>query len=469
MIRAARLLAALLLAVTAFVAAGSAQPRPSREQALANITKPDVETRREAAAWLGEVGTMADAPVLLRTLADPDEVVRALAEHSVWQVWSRSGDAETDHLLQMGIEQMSRHDGAAAAQTFSAVIQRRPDFAEGWNKRATVYFLMGEYQKSLQDCDEVMKRNPSHFGALSGYGQIYLQLDQPERALQYFRQALRVNPNLRGLAEIIPQLERALMERRKGTICPRDRHPPTDTPRPTPKEKTVTLTTQQIDALKKITSPSVANAIETFKVRPREEGNVSSSIRALFPEMGPMVGYAVTALIRAERGPIEGHRASTFGWWDFVQSIPAPRVIVVHDLDDPQGQGAQWGEVQANIHRALGCVGVVTDGSVRDLDEVRALNFQFCAAHVSVSHANIHMVDFGLPVKVGGVWIKPGDLVHADQHGVVTVPPEIAAQIPEAIAKVEADERKIISVCQAPGFSADKLKALFGQIRPGTY
>ena len=231
----------------------------------------------------------------------------------------------------------------------------------------------------------------------------------------------------------------------------------------------MTLTTQQIDALRKITSPSVANAIETFKVRPREEGNLSSSLRALFPELGPMVGHAVTALIRAERGPIEGHRASTFGWWDFIQTIPAPRVIVVHDLDDPRGQGAQWGEVQANIHRALGCVGVVTDGSVRDLDEVRALGFQFCAAHVSVSHANIHMVDFGLPVKVGGVWIKPGDLVHADQHGVVTVPLEIAAQIPEAIAKVEADERKIISLCQTPGFSAEKLKALYGQIRPGTY
>ena len=117
-----------------------------------------------------------------------------------------------------------------------------------------------------------------------------------------------------------------------------------------------------------------------------------------------------TAIIRAEPGPIDGHRASTYGWWDYILSIPAPRVIVVHDLDEPRGQGAQWGEVQANIHRALGCVGVVTDGSVRDLDEVRALKFQFCAAHVSVSHANVHMVDFGIPVKVGGVWIKPGDL-----------------------------------------------------------
>jgi regulator of RNase E activity RraA len=231
----------------------------------------------------------------------------------------------------------------------------------------------------------------------------------------------------------------------------------------------VPLTRQEVEALKKITSPSVANAIETFKVRPREQGNLSSDIRALFPEMGPMVGHAVPCVIRAEQGPIDGHRASTYGWWDFVLSIPAPRVIVVHDLDDPRGQGAQWGEVQANIHRALGCVGVVTDGSVRDLDEVRALGFQFCAAHVSVSHANVHMVDFGIPIKVGGVLIKPGDLIHGDQHGVCTIPSDVATRIPEAIAKVEADEREIISVCQSPGFTADKLKELFKRIRPGTY
>jgi regulator of RNase E activity RraA len=231
----------------------------------------------------------------------------------------------------------------------------------------------------------------------------------------------------------------------------------------------VPLTTQEIEALKKITSPSVANAIETFKVRPREQGNLSSDIRARFPEMGPMVGYAVPCVIRAEQGPIDGHRASTYGWWDYVLTIPAPRVIVVHDLDDPRGQGAQWGEVQANIHRALGCVGVVTDGSVRDLDEVRALGFQFCAAHVSVSHANVHMVDFGIPIKVGGVLIKPGDLIHGDQHGVCTIPHEVAARIPEAIAKVEADEREIIAVCQSPGFSPDKLKELYKRIRPGTY
>ena len=151
-------------------------------------------------------------------LADPDEVVRVLAEHSVWQVWSRSGDKDIDGQFQVGVEQMSRGDGEAAVETFTRIIQRKPDFAEAWNKRATLYFLMGENEKSLHDCDEVMKRNPAHFGALAGYGQIYLRLDQPERALTYFRRALRINPNMRGIEQVIPEIEQLLPERRKGTI-----------------------------------------------------------------------------------------------------------------------------------------------------------------------------------------------------------------------------------------------------------
>ena len=224
-----------------------------------------------------------------------------------------------------------------------------------------------------------------------------------------------------------------------------------------------------IDALRKISSPSIANAIETFNVRPRNQGFMSSEIRCLFPELGPLVGHAVTAVIRAEPQPLEGHRSSTFGWWDYVLSIPAPRAIVVHDLDEPRGQGAQWGEVQANIHKALGAVGTITDGSVRDLDEVRALGFQFAAAYVSVSHAYVHMVDFGLPVKLGGLWVKPGDLIHCDQHGAVTIPPDLVPKVADAVRRVEADERKIIEVCQSREFSADKLKELYKQIRPGTY
>src|SRR3989442_8553319 len=229
------------------------------------------------------------------------------------------------------------------------------------------------------------------------------------------------------------------------------------------------LSSSQIAALRVLSSPTVANAIETFKVRPREAGNLSSEIRALFPELGPVVGYAVTAFIRAEHPAPEGKRASIFDWWDYIQTIPAPRIVVVHDLDQPQGQGAFWGEVQANIHKALGCVGVVTDGSVRDLDEVRRLGFQFSAAHVSVSHANVPLVDLGIPVKVGGVWINPGDLLHGDQHGVVVIPHDIAERIPEAAERVAADEQRIIQACRAEGVTLERLKAAYKSVRPDAY
>jgi tetratricopeptide (TPR) repeat protein len=218
--RADRLVAAFALTLGLFAADTAAQVKIplTREQALSEIKSEDVDLRRRAAAWLGELGGPADAPALLGVLADPDEVVRVLAEQSVWQVWSRSGDKDIDAQFQIGLEQMNRGDGPGAVETFSQIIQRKPDFAEAWNKRATAYFLMGEDEKSLRDCDEVMKRNPAHFGALAGYGQIYLRLDQPERALGYFRRALRINPNMRGVEQVIPEIEQLLAERRKGTI-----------------------------------------------------------------------------------------------------------------------------------------------------------------------------------------------------------------------------------------------------------
>ena len=161
---------------------------------------------------------MADAPALLRLLRDPDDGVRALAERAVWQVWSRAGDPEVDALFQRGVEQMNQGEAGAAIDTFTAISRKKPDFAEGWNKRATIYFLVGEYEKSLADCAEVVKRNPEHFGVLSGYGQIYVQLDQPERALDYFQRALKVNPNLRQVEVAVEQLKRLIIEKRKSTI-----------------------------------------------------------------------------------------------------------------------------------------------------------------------------------------------------------------------------------------------------------
>jgi tetratricopeptide (TPR) repeat protein len=209
---------ALALAVVLAAVAPRAAAQPTRDEALEALASPhDVEIRRRAALVLGQNGRMDDVPALVQALRDQDPLVRALAESSLWQVWSRSGDGEVDRLLAIGIEQIGARQGDAAVETLTRVIERKPEFAEGWNKRATVYYLMGEYQKSLADCDEVMKRNPHHFGALSGYGMIYLQLDQPARALEYLERALAVNPNLSSVAETIETLRRLLIQRGKDT------------------------------------------------------------------------------------------------------------------------------------------------------------------------------------------------------------------------------------------------------------
>jgi tetratricopeptide (TPR) repeat protein len=193
--------------------------QPVREQALADLGRADdAAARRGAVQRLAEAGLMADVPALVRALRDPDPLVRALAEAAAWSVWSRSGDAEIDRLFAIGVEQMGQRALDAAVDTFSQVIRRRPEFAEGWNKRATVYFLLGEYRHSLADCDEVMARNPYHWGALAGYGMIYLQLDQPGRALGYLERALAVNPNLHTVEQTIEALKALLLQRRRDMI-----------------------------------------------------------------------------------------------------------------------------------------------------------------------------------------------------------------------------------------------------------
>lgn len=213
---------ALLLALLLPSALGAARAtaEPTREEALAALAEPsyDTEVRRRAALWLARKGLMEDVPALVDALRDGDPLVRAFAETALWQVWSRSGDDEVDRLFAIGVEQMAARQGEVAVETFTRVIERKPEFAEGWNKRATVYYLLGEYEKSLADCAEVLKRNPQHFGALSGYGMIYLQLDQPERALDYFERALGVNPNLTSVRETVEALRALLIKKRKDTI-----------------------------------------------------------------------------------------------------------------------------------------------------------------------------------------------------------------------------------------------------------
>ena len=211
-----------------------------------------------------------------------------------------------------------------------------------------------------------------------------------------------------------------------------------------------------LDQLRALTTPTVANAIELFNIRPRNQGFMSPHIRCMFPELGVLVGYAVTARFAADcpaRNPPPREE-----FWKHILEFPEPRVLVFEDVDQPVGIGAYFGEVQANIHRRLGCAGVVTNGHVRDLAEARALGFHFFAGGPCVSHAYVDLVDFGKPVSVGGLVVKPGDLVHADSHGVLIVPDSIAVQIPDGADRISRMEQRIIQLCQGPEFSLENLK-----------
>jgi regulator of RNase E activity RraA len=214
----------------------------------------------------------------------------------------------------------------------------------------------------------------------------------------------------------------------------------------------------ELALLKRWDSPTIANAIERLKVRPATAGFMGPKIRPQFPDFGPMAGYAVTATIKAsEPAKAEGY-VDRFEYYEFIQSLPAPRIMVIHDLDAPNPVGSFWGEVHGNLHRALGCIGVITDGGVRDLGPVRALRFHYFAAEVLVSHAHIHLVDFGKPVVVGGLEVKPGDLLFGDEHGVIQVPHALAKKTAALCYEVYQGERPIIDFYQSPDFTIEKLR-----------
>ena len=217
--------------------------------------------------------------------------------------------------------------------------------------------------------------------------------------------------------------------------------------------------------LMKLDTPTVCNALEIVAPERRGYGYNVQPLVCTRPELPPMVGIARTASIRAQHpSDLKGAeaRAKQDAYYAYVDEGPKPAIMVIQDLDgEARGYGSWWGEVNSNIHKGMGCLGLVTDGSVRDLPDI-AEGFQMLADRVGPSHAYVHPVDFGRTVTVAGMRVESGDLIHADQHGAVVIPWDVAAEVPAAAADIAKREAVIISAAQEPGFNMDRLRKAWG-------
>lgn len=224
------------------------------------------------------------------------------------------------------------------------------------------------------------------------------------------------------------------------------------------------LFSEQFQALQRLDACTLANAIERFQERLRNEGFVDHTVRCLFPDLPPMLGYAATITLRGSTPPTtDGAYPDRTDWWDYIVSVPAPRVVVVQDIASRPGLGSLVGAVHMNILQALQCVGVVTNGSVRDIPAAHAARFHLFAGSASVSHAYVHIVEVGQQVEIGGLKIRSGDLLHGDLHGVQSIPLQIAARVPAVAAEITEEEQAIIRLCHSPQFSLDKLRSAVNQ------
>ena len=205
----------LTLALTAAAPCAFPEPPKSRAEAMQALASADAATRAEAVVWIANRGAMADAALLHERLRDESGLVRSYAEQALWVLWARSGDAAIDALMARGTEEMQAGRLAEAIRVFTQIIEAKPDFAEGWNRRATAYYLAGDFARSLSDCDEVLKRNPRHFGAASGVGQIRFAQEDYDEALKWFKRALEWNPNMIGVEINIKRAEERLRARHR--------------------------------------------------------------------------------------------------------------------------------------------------------------------------------------------------------------------------------------------------------------
>jgi regulator of RNase E activity RraA len=221
------------------------------------------------------------------------------------------------------------------------------------------------------------------------------------------------------------------------------------------------ITPADLDALKAFDTPTICNALEVVTPERRAHGFNRRPLVAPFPDLKPIVAYARTATIRSrEPNPLskEAARKLRIAYYEHIAEKPLPSIAVIQDLDGPDaGFGAFWGEVQTNLHHALGCVGTITDGSVRDID-MMAPGFFVLAGSIMPSHAHVSLVDVGGTVSVAGMIVSPGDIIHADRHGAVVVPADAVRKVPAAADKIARREKVLLDAAKRPGFSVEDLK-----------
>ena len=224
---------------------------------------------------------------------------------------------------------------------------------------------------------------------------------------------------------------------------------------------TAPLSADVLEELRQFDTPTVCNALEIVAPQRRAYGYTTSPLVCPDPDT-VMVGYARTATIRANAPSGRSGAddlAVRVGYYRHMAAGPQPTITVIEDIDASPGYGAWWGEVNSSIHAGLGSLGVITDGSIRDLGEW-APGFGALAGSIGPSHAWVHVVEYGVAVTVHGMTVRPGDLIHADRHGAVVVPADVAADIPAAAAKIAVAEHVLIDAARSEGFSIDQLTAL---------
>ncbi len=209
-------------------------------------------------------------------------------------------------------------------------------------------------------------------------------------------------------------------------------------------KESAALPSKVIQTLAKYDSPTICNVIELFKIQPNTAGYMNASVRAIYPSLPPVVGYATTATFRSAYPAVETDVYKRIPEHiEAMQQVSEPRIVVIQDLDEPPA-AATLGEVMATLYRRFGAVGFVTNGAVRDLAQVEKLDFALFASSVIVAHGYPHFVEVHVPVHVAGVTVRPGDLIHADANGVVSIPLRIAAQVAEACEEFVAIEKSLM-------------------------